>query len=726
MKKGQIKTISIILAAIILVGIATTLITCAISNDKKDDDSINDTSEYTSKFTNFITRNNDKLQEGGKMYKFVSTNITNSINIEGPSWLSSSCLREITKYEQEDIIKTVANFEGRVARIYPLPVYGVQNTKNVYMISPDGINKMGFESLDMLLALANKHGVRIIIPLIDKYDYHGGIKQFSQIYGGDGTDFYTNRDVIDGFKDYIKYILYRENTITGVKYRDDKAILAWETGNELDAPDEWIKEISGHIKSIDRNHLIMDGNWYDTRYENGFSEASLKSPNIDIMTNHYYLHDNKTTFNDYLTRFIKDAEQTKGRKPMIIGEYGVTDFQICKELLDATDQYNNVAGSLLWSISGRSVDGGFIHTNFETYSELGSLEADIVSYIRKKSHQVQGLDYKIKKPEPPVLLPSESPYEIVYYGSIGSDSYTLMRSESFSDGYKEIQKDIVEGMGSDYTPLSDDTAEFGKTYFYKLVAQNKSGTAESEPLKIKVKSQYNMADLQRQLTEAENMLTLPQSGNETSNLLNNAVQNAKAIIKDQGSLTDNGEITVNMQIGKAVRDLIIAKRVHEETTKTATNLLYYDDFWDEYMSKATNVTFSRSSNVWYQDHGRTFIFKTQKHRAVRNNSQSGFIMYKTDEDIKKAVISYYVDPKDEKADPQYEFVNVYISKDGNNFEPANMQIEQYYEGLMWNNKVCTVDVANSGYKYIKIEFSNPEHLNYSGSPVIDEVLVLGS
>jgi len=43
---------------------------------------------------------------------------------------------------------------------------------------------------------------------------------------------------------------------------DEPAILAWETGNELpNPPTAWSARISAYIKSLDSNHLVLDGTY---------------------------------------------------------------------------------------------------------------------------------------------------------------------------------------------------------------------------------------------------------------------------------------------------------------------------------------------------------------------------------------------------------------------------------------------------------------------------------
>ena len=84
-------------------------------------------------------------------------------------------------------------------------------------------------------------------------------------------------------------MLTRTNTVTGVDYRDDKAILCWETGNELAAPHAWTHEIAAHIKELDPNHLLMDG--YYAIDPIPVREEAVADPMIDIVSSHHYVPD---------------------------------------------------------------------------------------------------------------------------------------------------------------------------------------------------------------------------------------------------------------------------------------------------------------------------------------------------------------------------------------------------------------------------------------------------
>lgn len=90
-------------------------------------------------------------------------------------------------------------------------------------------------------------------------------------------DFYTDPQIMQWYKDNIKVIVNRRNTFTGLKYKDDPTILAWDLLNEpacdcdiceggqfcelncADSINSWIEDMALFLKSVDPNHLIVVG-----------------------------------------------------------------------------------------------------------------------------------------------------------------------------------------------------------------------------------------------------------------------------------------------------------------------------------------------------------------------------------------------------------------------------------------------------------------------------------
>ena len=162
--------------------------------------------------------------------------------------------------------------------------------------------------------------------------------------------------MIADFEATISHLLERTNTITGVKYKDDKAILCWETGNELAAPFSWTVQITRFIKSIDQNHLVMDGSRGDVSNANPSVQAgALGEPSIDIVTTHHY---EKDPF--VIPGHIQDnVDAIKGRKVYLIGEFGFAPTAANKTILDEVVADKSIAGALVWSLRFHDDDGGF-------------------------------------------------------------------------------------------------------------------------------------------------------------------------------------------------------------------------------------------------------------------------------------------------------------------------------------------------------------------------------
>ena len=164
------------------------------------------------------------------------------------------------------------------------------------------VNPQAFPTIDWAVFQARQHGLRIIAPLIDNYDYyHGGKFVFLRWRGIDiisnnsakvdplVLQFYTNRTIIDDFKNYINILLTHVNPYTGLSYAEDPTIYAYETGNELGGPifgdqyvpNSWTTEIAEYIKQLAPHKLVQDGTY-------GVNETHLSIDAVDIFSDHFY------------------------------------------------------------------------------------------------------------------------------------------------------------------------------------------------------------------------------------------------------------------------------------------------------------------------------------------------------------------------------------------------------------------------------------------------------
>ncbi|XP_074572465.1 mannan endo-1,4-beta-mannosidase 1-like [Curcuma longa] len=280
---------------------------------------------------------------------------------------------------------------------------------NALQTSPGAYNEQTFQGLDFVVSEARKFGARLILSLANNYDNFGGKKQYvewGRLQGqsiASEDEFFTNPVVKDFYKNHVKVnlqaVLTRVNTITGVAYKDDPTIFAWELMNEPRCPSdssgkniqEWIAEMAAYLKSIDENHLVEAGleGFYGQISSNqkqanpGFQVgtdfiANNQIPAIDFATIHSYPDQWLSTpdeqsqlafLNNWLDAHIDDARNVL-RKPLLVAEFGKST----KDPGFSTDQRDAVfravyskiyasartggatAGSLFWQLMAQGME----------------------------------------------------------------------------------------------------------------------------------------------------------------------------------------------------------------------------------------------------------------------------------------------------------------------------------------------------------------------------------
>jgi hypothetical protein len=431
-------------------------------------------------FENFITTKADKLMDGDKELRFVSYNIPNLHYIEDYfQFDSQSPWRLPTEFEIKDALKAIKMDGGKVVRIYTLSVRREGESKNIirHVEGPGKFNEKAFIALDKVLQIADEEGVRLIIAFVDNWWWWGGRAEYAAFRGKTPDEFWTDPQVISDFKKTIGFLLNRKNTFTGVLYKNDKAVLGWETGNELHAPYAWQNEIAGYVKSIDKNHLVLEGTSADL-----LSQQEVDNPNFDVLSTHYY-----SPIQRAIPSVLKNRELTKGKKPYFVGEFGYRNPNDAKTIVDTVIN-NNIAGIMIWSMRFHNREGGF-YQHGENYGsgsyrfpgfESGNNyhEKDIMDFMRQSAYKINGLDMPpLPVPDPPIIKNIADVYDISWLGSTGAAEYSIQRKTVGIDSWDTIA-DNVSDADVIFRPLFDDkTAELGKSYFYRVIAKNSSGAS---------------------------------------------------------------------------------------------------------------------------------------------------------------------------------------------------------------------------------------------------------
>jgi hypothetical protein len=444
------------------------------------------------RFENFISVSGNKLMDGLKEFRFVSYNVpTLAFNEDEFGFTQKHAYSLPDEFELRDVFETVSQMGGKVVRLYTIPVRFEFEPEDApaYVLAPGKFSEEAFKTMDLALALANEYQVRVIFSLLNNWQWMGGRPQYSAFRGKTAEEFWTDRQLIDDFKKTIEYTINRTNTVSGIKYKDDKAIMCWETGNELTCPMEWTIEICRYIKSIDSNHLILDG--YNAIDHIPVREGSIAEKSIDIVHSHHY-EQNPADFIENVKRNIAIVDK---RKPYIIGEFGFVGTPAIEQYTDMIIN-SDICGMLIWGLRGHRSEGGFYwhseplgYGRYKSYHWPGFTsgeeydETSLMNLLRNKAYEIDGLSVpSMKAPLAPELLKIENVACISWKGSAGASSYDIYRSKS-NNGPWEIAGYNISDADIQYYPLfADKTALPGETYYYRMTAKNIAGT--SAPSKV--------------------------------------------------------------------------------------------------------------------------------------------------------------------------------------------------------------------------------------------------
>lgn len=429
----------------------------------------------------FITARGDQLLEGGQPFRFIAYNVPNLLLIEDDMrFAQTNAWRLPDAYEINDAFATVKQMGGTVIRTYAITVgRGTEPPAAVsQVLGPGQFNEAAFVEMDRVLQAANQAGVRVIIPLVNNWPWMGGRGEYAGFRGKTKDDFWTDPQLIADFEGTIQFVLTRTNTLTGVPYREDKAILCWETGNELDSPAAWTRTISTYIKSLDHNHLVMDGN------TSGLQQGTLDLPDVDMVTTHHYPGGSQT-----FAELIRANEAlARGKKPYVVGEFGFVPTSQMADALQAITA-GGAAGGLLWSLRFHNRDGGFYwHSEpglggnlYKAFHWPGSPagadydEIKLLDLVRTDAFAIRSLTPpSIPVPAPPQLLPATNAAALAWQGAVGAASYQVERAPSRRGGWQVIASKVDESLTQYRPEYADATVPAGKWY-YRVRARNAAG-----------------------------------------------------------------------------------------------------------------------------------------------------------------------------------------------------------------------------------------------------------
>ncbi|KAL2609679.1 hypothetical protein R1flu_028252 [Riccia fluitans] len=314
-------------------------------------------------------------------------------------------------------------------------------TDGALQTAPGVYDESVLQALDYAVAEAAKYNIRLIMSLVNNFDNYGGRSQYAQWAVDEGevmpnNDFFYNNTLTrTWYKNHVKTVLSRVNTITRVAYQDDPAIFGWELINEAQCQSDvsgntlaaWVEEMASYVKSIDGKHLLeigLEGYYGSSTPDrisvnplsyNGYGTDFIRLnqiANIDFASVHSYpdtwlpdkSDDEKLSFlQTWMNQHIKDATDTLNM-PVMFCEFGKSDQvsgyqpQMREQLYSTV--YNSVyssitkggagAGTLFWQLLPKGMESwddgfGVFASDSSLVSTINSQSSRLTKFMASKS-----------------------------------------------------------------------------------------------------------------------------------------------------------------------------------------------------------------------------------------------------------------------------------------------------------------------------------------------------
>ena len=427
------------------------------------------------------------LKDGDREFRFLSFNIPNLHYVEDDMRFDCDMpFRLPDDFEIDDALGTIAQMGGQVVRTYTLAVKKADDPADMprYILGPGQFNEEAFAALDRVIAAAHRHRVRLILPFIDQWSWWGGTAELAGFRGKKAEEIWTDPQLIQDYKDIITYVLNRKNTVTGVRLPRRQGDPGLGDGQRARSRrPHGSAQIAAHIKSLDSNHLVLDGTHREV-----LLQSSLDDANVDFVTTHHYEKDPRAM----IAHVRESAKMARGKKPYFLGEFGFLGTDALCAVMDAAIE-EKLAGALLWSLRYRSREGGFYWHHEPAGGDLFqglslarlsdrrevSTNAGSCGCVRERAFAIQGLTPPpLPKPAAPKLLAVSEGGQMSWQGSVGAECYDVQRAEASQGPWTTVGIGVCEAQVQ-YRPLfADESVRPGGQYFYRVIARNSSGSSE--------------------------------------------------------------------------------------------------------------------------------------------------------------------------------------------------------------------------------------------------------
>ncbi len=419
----------------------------------------------------------------------------------------------MTVYEVGDALATVQALGGTVVRSRPIDAEaGCSNCGKPTRTVPD---PRALAALDLVLKTAHDMGLKVIVPLAGA---GGDCAQAGDVACGyakgrgfaDATAFFADPGVRADFLAGVAQVLDHLNPLTGIAYRDDPTIMAWENclacgaGADAHTVSAWSEQLGQAIKARDRHHLYENGAFagrIGPAAANPVMASDYATASVDIVGD-----DLATGADTDIARGRLDA--TSGQvlasgRPYVLDSVGwapsawknADDFDTWVVYLSGQ---RKLSGTVAGDVIGHAEGGGFLpaslarqapHVAALYFPGIATPEMSAQD-MQQRGRALRRLAYGIADIlQPPAYLLAPEPQvfsaahgHLLWRGSAGAATYSIERSPdpSVPGSWTMVCNACVTDVGHGWT----DTAPPAEPAWYRVIPANINGhrSVPSEPI----------------------------------------------------------------------------------------------------------------------------------------------------------------------------------------------------------------------------------------------------